>query len=391
MNIYNFLSALKRKHFLLFILLSPIFGYGQIYPAAIKEQASEYAGNPLVLQVDFESGGMLPNNEEVRQNFDPNQFNGINFRLGWQTRRGFYNKLYNYPIYGIGFYSSKFKYKEFGNPYAIYGFVAIPLRERSLNRWNFSYRIGFGVASNFKHFDEESNPLNILIGSRRNCYIDFGAQAHYTLNDHLTLNAGLSFHHFSNGATQLPNKGLNLAPASLSLTYIPGARKLHFENATPHAPIEYIPAEWHIVFAAGARQMNMDDPTRYFKAGLGLYRTKTLGYKWKLGAGVDVFYSSTGTFPEYAGSRKNQFSQMFSLAPAFYVDHVLTEKLYINGGIGVYLHRNESNGEKTNYYERLGLRYKLTEKLFGGVAIKAHGGSADFIEFTTGLSLGRRK
>lgn len=332
----------------------------------------------------------MPNNEEVRQNFNTDYFNGLNFRLGWQTRKGFYNSLYNYPIYGVGFYSSTFKHKEFGNPYAIYGFVSVPIRPRSASGpWNFSYRIAFGMSSNFRHYDEDENPLNILIGSKRNCYIDLGLQAHYTLNQHFTLNGGLSFHHFSNGALQLPNKGLNLVPLTLSLSYIPGGQVLDLKKQ--EAPISIMPrSEWHVAFAAGARQMNMLDHRRYFKAGLGIYKTYSLGYKWKLGGGMDAFYSESGRSNTYAGRDRNQVDKLISIAPALYIDHVLNERLYINGGIGIYAHRNRENGENKPYYQRIGIRYKVWDKIFTGISIKAHAGSADFIEFSTGFSIAKK-
>ena len=65
---------------------------------------------------------------------------------------------------------------------------------------------------------------------------------------------------------------------------------------------------------------------------------------------------------------------------------VLTKNLYAPIGLAYYLHRNFSNGEKQQYYERIGLRYRLSKNLHAGLTIKAHAAVADYFEWTIGYT-----
>ena len=345
----------------------------------------------LLIQLDVENGGTIGNNKLVRESFGEIYYNAVNLRVGWQTSSDGdpYHQLYNYPIYGVGFYASTFRKAAIGTPTALYGFFSAPIGRRTFKRWDFSYRIALGLASNFEPYNEDNNPNNVLIGSHRTVFIDLGAQVNYRLGRHLQLGAGLSFHHFSNGSIRQPNKGINLLPFSTTLTYIP-------YRQTPDFSKQELPeldekGQIHLQYAFGIKQFNPENKKRYFKSTLGLYWSYAVGYKWRLGVGGDLFYSDSGNKPEIAGDKVHKFGSLFSGGPAFYIDHVLTKRLYLNGNAGVYLHRNTFNGEVSGLFLRIGTRYKVWKNAFAGVSIKAHAGKADFVEWTMGYTLQRQK
>jgi len=119
-----------------------------------------------------------------------------------------------------------------------------------------------------------------------------------------------------------------------------------------------------------------------------LFWTKFAGYKWRLGLGANVFYSASGNDVAVATEKAGSFGALFSGGPAFYIDHLLTSRLYLNGNVGYYLHRNRFNRETGPVFLRIGARYDVWKNIFAGVSIKAHAGKADFIEWTTGYTLG---
>lgn len=360
-------------------------GEAQIYPRfgadSVRPVNKKWS---LVWQLESENGGMIPNNQQVRESFDDIFYNGINLRVGWQSQKGgdLYHQRYHYPIYGIGLYSSTFDKKEIGTPVALYGFVAIPISPGRFKKWDFNYRISLGLASNFEPYDKVNNPTNILLGSHRNVYIDLGAQANYKLTKRFQLGAGLAFHHFSNGSTRQPNKGINLIPLTLSATYHPGKHTPDFSK-DPDPPKES-DIEYHLHYAFGIKQFNPDNHQRFFKSTIGFYRSRSLGYKWRLGLGADLFYSDSGRYPVIAGDRSGKFSSLFSGGPAAYIDHVLTKNLYLNGNVGMYVSRNNFNGELKPIFLRIGVRHKIFTNYYAGVSIKAHTGKADYIEWTIG-------
>ncbi len=343
----------------------------------------------LVVQLDVENGGMMPN-KVMNESLGNIYYNGVNLRVGWQTDKDGdnYHQLYNYPIYGLGLYASTFRKPEIGTPTALYGFVSVPIRPGRFRRWDFNYRISLGLASNFEPYDEENNPLNVLLGSHRNVFIDLGVQANYRLSTHLQMGAGLSFHHFSNGSIRQPNKGINLLPLSVTLTYIPYRENPEFSQT--ELPELDEKGQIHLHYAFGIKQFEPRNRKRYFKSTVGLYWSYAVGYKWRLGVGGDLFYSDSGNQPEIAGDALNKISAMFSGGPAFYIDHVLTKRLYLNGNIGVYIHRNDFNGEIKPVFLRMGTRYKVWKNAYAGISIKAHTAKADFVEWTMGYTIQRK-
>src|SRR5690606_5001364 len=130
-----------------------------------------------------------------------------------------YYQIYNYPIYGIGIYSSTFHSSIIGSPFAIYGFVQTPIAPKEYSKWSYDYRIGLGLSGNFRPYNEEENPLNLAIGSKNNVFIDLGIRAQYQFRPKWKAGVGLAFHHFSNVALALPNNGVNLLSLTLSVNY----------------------------------------------------------------------------------------------------------------------------------------------------------------------------
>ncbi len=346
--------------------------------------------NPIVIEIEAENGGILAEKDIKNTTFEDAYYSGFNLRVGWQTQKSkdIYHQLYNYPIYGIGAYTSTFKTNVLGSPYAIYGFILVPIHPKENRRWSYEYRIALGLSGNFKPYDEEKNPLNLVIGSKNNVFIDLGFRAKYKLHEKFDVGIGAAFHHFSNGALRLPNKGVNLLPITASLSYTPNPKNVDFSR------VEVPPFEssflYHINIAGGIKQVDKESDKRYYKSTLGAYMSRHVSYKWRIGAGFDLFYSASGNAVEIAGDEKGKLGSVLSGGPAFYLAHVLNERLVLNGNVGYYLHRNAFNGEIKKVYLRAGARYYVYRNLNMGVSIKAHMGKADYIEWTTGYTFGRK-
>lgn len=342
------------------------------------------------IELELENGGILAASDIKSSTFENAYYNGLNLRLGWKSKKptSDYDLLYNNPTYGIGIYSSTFNTDIIGSPYAVYGFVQIPFLTEKNNRIKFDYRIGLGLSGNFKPYDEDKNPLNLVIGSKNNVYIDFGIRSQYTIHPKLKAGLGLSFHHFSNGALQLPNKGINLIPVTASLTY-------HFqpdEFTLDKSLISPLPDNWlyHINYGIGFKQVERDSDKLYFKSTFSVYASKHTDHKWRLGGGFDIFYSSSGNSARIAGPKSGRLGAKLSGGPTFYLAHILNPRLVLNGNIGYYIHHQRFNGEIRKTFLRAGMRYYVYKNLNAGISIKAHMGKADFIEWTTGYTIGRQ-
>jgi len=387
-----------QQHIVAFALLSilwllPAPLSAQVVPRSyhsdhLRAKPTRPSMSNIVFQLEVENGGMLYKNGRVRDELGEIYYNGINLKIGWQTERGsdVYHQLFHYPIYGIGLYSSTFRKAAIGTPNALYGFVAIPIKPGRFSRWDFNYRISLGLASNFEPYDEENNPFNTLLGTHRNVFIDLGLQANYHLSDHFQIGTGFAFHHFSNGAIKKPNTGINLIPVTVALTYRPLPKRYDFgTDSIP--PLDAV-NQFDFLYAMGIKQLRHGG-RQYFKSTLGLFWNRPVDYKWRLGFGVNLFYSQSGRDLEAAGEKTGTLGALLSGGPAFNIDHVLTSNLYLNGNIGCYVHRNKFNGETDAVFLRMGVRYRVIDNAYMGISIKAHKAVADYVEWTLGYALMR--
>ena len=99
---------------------------------------------------------------------------------------------------------------------------------------------------------------------------------------------------------------------------------------------------------------------------------------------MDIFYSGAAELRTESGQAS--FSDAVSVAVVPNWEWVISKRLYIPLGIGIYLHRNEENDERYGFYERAGIRYRVTDHISTGVTIKAHKGVADYFEWTVGYT-----
>jgi len=336
----------------------------------------------------FEHGIMLPNKsgkgKELAQSVN---YLGLDLHLGLckNDLNDIYNKLYRYPAMGLGIYASTFQRSAIGNPYAIYFFFDIPVNLRHSQKWTFAYSGAFGLAFNFNPYDEVENPANIFLGTANNSYIDFKFKLNYHLTPKWTPSLSVGFKHFSNGGVHLPNLGVNLLLLSAGLAYnpsgfMPGENRSEIPDFIRHN-------QFNIAVLIGTKNYEAGEPS-YLKTALELNWLRALSYKHRLGLGFDVYYNSNAGKIQSPGPT---FNNTVSLGIFASYEWAITRRFYIPIGLGVYLKRNEANGERQPYYERIGIRYRFDNNLFAGVTIKAHREVADFIEWTVGYTLKKDK
>ncbi len=365
----------------IFFILTSFFTSGQdsIPKEIVKEK--KYA---KYLNFRIENGAMLSNNtepgdEEVERSY----YNGLAIRLGFRKTNSndIYSTIYRRPYMGVGWYASTFHNSDIGNPQALFYFLTIPLKFEGEKKLTFAYSGAFGLSYQFNPFDSIQNPTNIFIGSYRNCYVHLGFEADYKLSARWQLNATVGLKHFSNGSFKQPNYGINLVPFTVGVRY---------KFTKDPVDLEPVPIPkfkkynlWNVMLAFGSKNYVNNDPN-YLKMMLGVNYLRAINYKYRIGVGLDMFYSAAADFR--TGTGEAGFGDAVSVAVVPNWEWVVSKRVFVPLGIGIYLHRNEINDETTAIYERAGIRYKITDHLAAGVTIKAHLGSADFFEWTVGYT-----
>ncbi len=137
------------------------------------------------------------------------------FKLGRNTDLG---RLYPDTFQGIGLaWNTFFNKKEVGLPTAFYLFqnarIATLAPKLSLNyEWN------FGITYGWNKFDEKDNPMNRVVGSKANAYINLGIVLDWEFAPMWNLTTGVGLTHFSNGNTRYPNAGVNTVGGRIGIS-----------------------------------------------------------------------------------------------------------------------------------------------------------------------------
>lgn len=337
------------------------------------------------LDARIENGAMLGSDNEIGdQIVNASYYNGLDFRLGFRKTdtTDVYSTVYRRPYIGLGVYTSTFHNADVGEPNAVYFFITIPFAFEGTKKFTFSYSAAFGYSYNFTPYDPEDNPANIFLGSERNCYVHLGFLANYRFLPRWALNGMVGFKHFSNGSYQKPNAGINLIPLTIGLSYQLSKEGVYLKKTSNPDFLKH--AAVNVSIAAGSKNYEIGGDN-YLKTTLGINYLRHFNYKYRAGLGLDIFYASDANMRNE--SEQSDFSKYWSFALVGAWEWQLTRRLYAPIGLAVYLHRNSENGEEQIYYERAGLAYRFKNNFFAGVTIKAHGGVADYFEWTVGYTI----
>ncbi|MDR1672251.1 MAG: acyloxyacyl hydrolase [Bacteroidales bacterium] len=384
--------------------------------SSMKKEDSVSVQHPkkLFFSIGRQHGSML---NTYQSEVISNIYSGSHFRIGWQTDDSDKNpddNLYRYPYYGFGYYvgnmnrivlgsggqntqSGQNARSKFGKPLAAYVFFGIPFYR---SKWyQATYDISAGFSYNFNAYDPEENPYNLLIGSKNNAYISFSVGNTFTLPGYSTFNAGFSFQHFSNGSYQKPNKGINLV--SVTAAYQFGLYANREKHYAQFAAIRSEPVlEWYLSFAGGVRMLDTGfdrnhphDGKRWFCTTVSSAALVKTGLRRWIGAGLDFFYFDWGRHViEYRArqeGREATTSPLDNMEWGAFLSHEAGYKrlrMIIN--CGFYLSdRVGDNPIHPWIYERLGIKYHITKRLFAGLLVKAHLAKADYTEWTFGYIL----
>ncbi|MFN8153357.1 MAG: acyloxyacyl hydrolase [Bacteroidia bacterium] len=288
--------------------------------------------------------------------------------------------LYNFPMAGLAYRVIDFGNKDkIGLAHCLYPHLLFPLMHH--HRLSLLARLGAGIGYVQKPFDVTSNYKNLTIGSHFNAAVLFGLQTRFFTSRRSQLTLGIDFFHLSNGATRVPNLGINMPSVNLGFVYF-GGSSIHGHRVLPEKkPRQHEPG---LYYAIGFNEKYPPGgPTYCIQVVNGFYQT-TIGRKGLLGAGFDYIYD-TSIPPALSeeGKSGNYFADA-SRAGLYGSAGLRLSKTDLLFQTGIYLHNNDkSDGD---LYSRLGIRYHLNHHLFAGVHLKAHYGKADYAEWAIGYT-----
>ncbi len=291
-------------------------------------------------------------------------------------------KLYPYAVQGIGVgYNTFSNTKEMGNPVSVYVFQTSRIATISPNL-SFDYEWNFGASFGWKKYDEKKNPMNMVVGSKVNAYINLGFLLNWQMTSNTSLRAGIGLSHYSNGNTRYPNSGVNTLGASIGVTRSFGSGKAHdVTSSVSVKPLfrQYISYDLIVYGATRKKGVFPDNQnpilvpgsfgilglnfnplynfSRYFRAGLSL----DIQYDESANIGKHIANDNVGAanvdLKFYRPSFKEQFSTGLSVRA-----EIVMPVFSINLGIG----KNFiCKGSDTNsFYQTFVLKTNITKNIF---------------------------
>ncbi|WP_156104446.1 acyloxyacyl hydrolase [Chryseobacterium populi] len=384
------------KHFYLCVLI--------LFSAFCKSQVHEtLKQNFFAFSGGAEYGKVLATNEPL-QNYPDRQYMGYSFQVLKQTNgKKDWEKLYNYPQYGIGFSAFDFlKNRQMGSPFAVYGVYNAKIRQWGKLKWYHS--VNFGISFNSNPFDEDHGYYNTSVGSKTNMFISLGTGMYYELGKHFDLGLNLKFNHLSNGSLKFPNKGLNSVTPQFSLVYYPeriipkrsdsvfvnskryntlefsvfGGRKNIFYRGPQRDELKLYEGYNYSVYGAEAHYMRQYSPKSAYGLGIGITMDEQYNH---------TMYVSDSTL--YQKKRFSNDQLLFSVVPTY---RLMIGKLYVNVGAGYYIFKKERKYDAPAFFQRIALQYQITDRLFASFGINAYDlHIANYLEWKLGYTFSKKQ
>lgn len=359
--------------------------------------------NPLLFSSSAEYGSILPTNVQLTY-YDNLRYAGYSAQVLKQTTgKKDWEKLFNYPQYGIGVYGFDFlDNKKMGSPFAVYAIYSSKIKEWNKLKWYYSANLGISFNSN--PFDYDAAYYNTSVGSKTNMYISLGTGLYYEIGKHFDVGLNLKFNHLSNGAMKIPNKGLNAVAPQVSLVYYP-------ERVNP-VKDEIIASKikkyntWEVSVFGGKKNVfyrgdNRDDLRLYDGFDYSVYGAEAFymrqysaksAYGLGLGVTKDEQYNHTMYVQDSVLYQKKRFSKDHVLLSVIPTYRLMIDRLYINVGLGYYVTKKNRKYDNSALFQRLSLQYQITDRFFASFGINAYDlHVANYLEWKLGYTFKKKE
>ncbi len=360
-----------KKDFTLFISL--VIFFSLVFDSVGQQASSGFDLRYKVgyLSIHHESMAHLPKS--------PAQAVELTYFQHTQGKRS-YQLAYRFPTLGATFFHGTVGNTELLGRYTgIYGFSELPLVK--IKSFESNFKLATGLAVTTKCFQNE--PQNIAIGSFLNAIICVGVKSMWRWKNH-HVSLGLDMTHFSNGASKLPNYGINMP--YLSVGY---GRNLSMKKSILNDTlIQTIPAtlirkHWLITTMGiyGNKEVYDIGGKKYGVYALNIAAKRFFNFK----SGWEVALDLISKQAVHAYLPEIKKSQLDILQLGLYSAYLVPfDKFHFVFGMGVYL-RDKYKPEDPVYH-RIGCRYQFANGLIGNFTLKTHFGRADYLEWGLGYT-----
>ncbi|WP_250428214.1 acyloxyacyl hydrolase [Pontibacter ruber] len=294
-----------------------------------------------------------------------------------------WERLYNYPH--VGFALSYYNYgvpDELGEAVSLTTYLDNSLWQ--FRKSSLRFNLGTGLVYSTRHYTPGSNEQNYAIGSKFAFVLLGTVRYEFPVKEHVYMNLNLAFRHFSNGALNKPNNGMNFPLVGVGVRYQPGEVRLLDVQDTLASSIDKR-LHFNLRLAAGVKEvLRIDEKHPMYT--LSVYASKRLTQTNTLLVGADGFRDSA--LPEEYINRGLPVPSELSdqrLAGVTVGHELHLDRLSFVFQLGRYIY--QPYDLYPDYYQRYGFQYKLCQNASAGVTLLAHTRTAHVIEWGLGLHI----
>lgn len=304
---------------------------------------------------------------------------GVELNLAWQkVSQKAWESCHCYPRMGVAA-----TFWDYDNPevlgYGVTGLFYIEPVFGARRQVSFSIRAGFGLSYQTRPYHPVDNPFNQSYSTYVAFPLQLGGSMHIRLQKKWYLDVTAVYNHFSNGGIRNPNKGINWPSGALGFGYY--LNRPEFKDRVKrnwradHDPETRFDVTLFMAFNEPVSKTYLLSPGVELKYSRQIARINalTLGAEW--------IYDNDARFEiEQNGGRESPHKIGAAIGHEF-----LMGKFLFSQQFGFYLYKPHPNGQVV--YQRYGLVFRTSRRLAFGIALKAHGHVADFLDFRVGVSL----
>ena len=298
-----------------------------------------------------------------------------------------WQSLYNYPDYGGYFLYQDFKNEILGKNYAIGAHYNFYFLNRKL-----MFKIAQGVAMTTHPYNKYTNSKNRAFGSKymgnTNFMVNFKKD---NIVEGFGIETGFFFTHFSNGRFKSPNSGINTYGIHLGVNYNFDKKPLYTKQDSIVAKTKFTERiKYNAVFRYGVNESQVIGSGQKPFYHFGCYADKRISRKSALQLGTDLFV--TTSIKEYIRYRSIAYpyenldaNTDYKRVGVFIGHELFINKISLETQVGYYVYRPFDLD--IPIYDRLGMKYYWTPKIYSGIGVKTHGFLAEAVEFGIGVRL----
>ncbi|MGB1217750.1 MAG: acyloxyacyl hydrolase, partial [Saprospiraceae bacterium] len=345
------------------------------------------------VETNFYTGKILKHSSKIL--FDVEGLSqGFDINIKYQTYgKHKWSQYQRYPIIGVGLVYFNLGDKDvLGNAIAFLPNVSVPLLRTERGFINFQF--GTGLAYLTRFYDYIENPTNNAIGSHWNNITHVKFNGGMDITPQWMTQVGFGVIHYSNGASQLPNLGINIVSASVGVKYTPDPverKDFLWDDDFKNVPQKRWGFQTHL--GLGFREFGEPGGNRYPIYNISTGAVFHFNAVNRMVFGFEGEYSPGVYHYNYHLEPNADSKELHALARKL-TFFVADELMFGNLGVYILLGTYIEGGDRKDFdiYNKLSFRYyfppigKPTGQFFVAVHLKSHLSVAEYISLGAGVN-----